>query len=95
VIGVLAFNIGIYAWVAARHDDRRFFAASVYTRVIFFIAVTTFAVLGQAGPRSFSSACRICSAPSGPTLHSRPMHGRAGLRWQARADPALHSRSSW
>jgi hypothetical protein len=50
VIGVLAFNIGIYAWVAARHDDRHFFAASVYTRMVFFGAVTTFAVLGLAGP---------------------------------------------
>jgi hypothetical protein len=50
VIGILAFNIGIYAWVAARHEDRSFFETSVYTRVIFFIAVTTFAVLGLAGP---------------------------------------------
>lgn len=50
VIGVLAFNIGIYAWVAARHDDRSFFAASVYTRAIFFSAVTTLALLDLAHP---------------------------------------------
>lgn len=50
VIGVLAFNIGIYAWVAARHEDHSFFEASVYTRCIFFAMVTTLALLGLASP---------------------------------------------
>jgi hypothetical protein len=48
VIGVLAFNVGIYAWVAA--EDKNFLKASVYTRFIFFVAVTTFAGIGLASP---------------------------------------------
>jgi hypothetical protein len=48
VIGVLAFNVGIYAWVAA--EDKQFLKASVYTRFVFFVAVTTFAVIGLASP---------------------------------------------
>ena len=50
VIGVLAFNIGIYAWSAATHEEKGFLKASVYTRCIFFVAVTTFAVIGLASP---------------------------------------------
>jgi hypothetical protein len=38
------------AWVAARDDNTGFFEASVYARSVFFGAVTTFAVLGLAGP---------------------------------------------
>jgi hypothetical protein len=48
VIGVLAFNVGVYAWVAA--EDKHFLKASVYTRFVFFVAVTTFAVIGLASP---------------------------------------------
>jgi predicted phage tail protein len=48
VIGVLAFNVGIYAWVAA--ENEHFLKASVYTRFVFFVAVTTFAVTGMASP---------------------------------------------
>ena len=50
MMGVIVVNIGLYAWVAARHEDKHFLEASVYTRVIFFVAVTTFAVLGLASP---------------------------------------------
>ncbi len=50
VIGVIAFMIGIYAWVAAKHDIRPFFIASVYTRVTVFVAFTIFAVLGLGSP---------------------------------------------
>lgn len=50
IVGVLAFNIGIYAWSAAAHEDRNFLVASVVTRVVFFAAVTAFAVLGLASP---------------------------------------------
>lgn len=50
VVGVLAFNIGIYAWVAAKHEDKSFFVASVYTRFLVFVAFTTFAVIGLASP---------------------------------------------
>ncbi len=50
VVGVLAFNIGIYAWVAAKHEDKSFFVASVYTRFLVFGAFTTFTVIGLASP---------------------------------------------
>jgi hypothetical protein len=50
VVGVVAFNIGIYAWVASKHEDKSFLEASVYTRFIVFLAFTSFAVLGLASP---------------------------------------------
>jgi hypothetical protein len=50
VVGVIAFNIGIYAWVAAKHEDKSFLVASVYTRFLVFAAFTTFAVIGLASP---------------------------------------------
>jgi hypothetical protein len=50
VVGVLAFMIGIFAWVAARHEDRSFLGASVYTRFLVFVAFTTFVVIGLVSP---------------------------------------------
>lgn len=50
VVGVIAFNIGIYAWVAAKHENKPFLEASVYTRFVVFVAFTTFAVIGLASP---------------------------------------------
>lgn len=50
VVGVLAFNIGLYAWIAAKHDFRPFLVASVYTRFLVFAAFTTFSVIGLAHP---------------------------------------------
>lgn len=48
IIGVLAFNIGVFAWVSA--ENNHFLKASVLTRILFFIAVTTFAAVGLARP---------------------------------------------
>ena len=48
VAGVLAFNIGIYAWIGARH--RPFLEASVYTRALVCAAFVVFALLGLASP---------------------------------------------
>jgi hypothetical protein len=48
VAGVLAFNIGIYAWVGAGH--RPFLEASVYTRALVCAAFVAFALLGLASP---------------------------------------------
>jgi hypothetical protein len=48
VAGVLAFNIGIYAWVGARH--RPFLEASVYTRGLVFAAFLVFALIGLVSP---------------------------------------------
>ncbi len=50
VVGVLAFNIGVYAWVAAKHEDTSFLVASVYTRFLVFVVFMTFAVIGLASP---------------------------------------------
>ncbi|MDL2355567.1 MAG: hypothetical protein QFF03_09950 [Pseudomonadota bacterium] len=50
VVGVTAFMIGVYAWVAAKHENRPFLEASVYTRFVVFVTFTTFAVIGLASP---------------------------------------------
>jgi hypothetical protein len=50
VVGVIAFMIGVYAWVAAKHESKWFLEASVYTRFVVFVAFTTFAVIGLASP---------------------------------------------
>ena len=50
VAGMLAFMIGVYAWVAARHEFKPFLEASVYTRFVVFMAFTTFAVMGLSSP---------------------------------------------
>jgi hypothetical protein len=48
VAGVLAFNIGIYAWIGATH--RPFLEASVYTRALVCAAFVVFALLGLVSP---------------------------------------------
>jgi hypothetical protein len=50
VVGVIAFMIGVYAWVAAKHESKPLLEASVYTRFVVFVAFTTFAVIGLASP---------------------------------------------
>ena len=50
VVGVLAFMIGIYAWVGGRHDHRPFLVASVVTRVLVFAAFTSLVLLDVAPP---------------------------------------------
>lgn len=48
VAGLIAFNLGIYVWVAAHH--RPFLQASVYTRALVFVVLTGFALTGMADP---------------------------------------------
>ena len=50
VVGVTAFMLGVYAWVAAKHENKPFLEASVYTRFAVFAVFTTFAVIGLASP---------------------------------------------
>ncbi len=50
VVGVIAFNLGVYCWVAAKHDNKPFMEASVYTRFLVFVVFTIFALLGLASP---------------------------------------------
>ena len=48
VAGVTAFMLGVYAWIAAKHEFTPFLEASVYVRSVVFLAFTTFAVAGLA-----------------------------------------------
>lgn len=50
VVGLVAFMIGVYAWVAASHEFKPFLVASVYTRFVVFVAFTTFALTGLGSP---------------------------------------------
>jgi hypothetical protein len=47
-VGILAFNIGIYYWFAAQAEATGFFKASVFTRVLVFVACIVFVLLGLA-----------------------------------------------
>jgi hypothetical membrane protein len=48
VVGLLAFNIGVYLWVLANH--RPFLEASVYTRVLVCTVFFIFAITRVADP---------------------------------------------
>ena len=50
VVGLLVFMLGVYVWVAAKHDNRPFLQASVYTRIVVFLVLSAFAFLGLASP---------------------------------------------
>ena len=50
VVGLVAFMIGVYAWVAATHEFTPFLVASVYTRFVVFVAFVAFAALGLGSP---------------------------------------------
>ncbi|MNZ89869.1 hypothetical protein D3C78_1088070 [compost metagenome] len=50
VVGVLAFNIGVYYWFAALSESRPLFLASVYTRALVLASFALFAALGLAAP---------------------------------------------
>jgi hypothetical membrane protein len=48
IVGLLAFNIGVYVWMMANH--RPFLEASVYTRVLVCAVFFIFAITGMADP---------------------------------------------
>jgi hypothetical protein len=50
VVGLIAVNLGVYSWVAAKHENTSFLAASVYTRISVFVAFTIFALIGLVSP---------------------------------------------
>jgi hypothetical protein len=50
VVGVTAFMIGVFAWVAGKHELKPFLEASVYTRSAVFAIFLIFAVMGLASP---------------------------------------------
>jgi len=47
-LGVVVFNLGIYAWTSAGH--RPFLEASVVARVVTFVSFSAFGVLGFTSP---------------------------------------------
>ncbi|WP_325435290.1 hypothetical protein [Pseudomonas nitroreducens] len=50
VVGVLAFNIGVYYLAAARSESRPLFLASVYTRALVLASFAAFALLQLCEP---------------------------------------------
>jgi hypothetical protein len=46
VVGVLALNIGVYYWYAAKCEAKAFFEATVYARGFVFMAFAAFVALG-------------------------------------------------
>jgi hypothetical protein len=50
VVGILAFNIGVYYVYAAKCEAKAFFRASVYTRTLVLVSFAAFAALGLASP---------------------------------------------
>ena len=49
-VGLLAFMLGVHMWIAARHENRPFLEASVYTRVVVFAVLSTFVFLDLGSP---------------------------------------------
>jgi hypothetical protein len=50
VVGVLAFNMGVAYWCAAKCEARVFFLASVFTRSFVLVAFIAFVLTGLARP---------------------------------------------
>jgi hypothetical protein len=50
ILGVIAFNLGVYVWIAAKHENKPFLEASVVTRILAFAAFSTYVVTGLASP---------------------------------------------
>ena len=50
VVGLLAFNIGMYYWYAAKSEARPFFSASVYVRAAVPVVFIAFVALGLVSP---------------------------------------------
>jgi hypothetical protein len=50
VVGLLAFNIGVYYWYAAKSEARPFFVASVFVRAAVPVVFVAFVVLGLVSP---------------------------------------------
>lgn len=50
VVGLLSFNIGAYAWLAAKHEIKVFFTASVWMRTEVFVMLGAMAALDLIPP---------------------------------------------
>jgi hypothetical protein len=95
VVGVLAFMIGIYAWVGGRHHHRPFLVASVATRVLVFASFSAFVLLGIAPPvlALFGVVDLAGALWTGLALRAdaRAQAAGAGLARSAQATPATSS----
>jgi len=50
LVGLLTAILGMYFLYSVRHDDRHFFRATVYARLIFFTGVTSLAIFKLGSP---------------------------------------------
>jgi hypothetical protein len=50
VVGLLAAILGGYFLYSVRYNDRIFYRATIYARLVFFTGVTAFVLFGLAGP---------------------------------------------
>jgi hypothetical protein len=50
VVGLLAVILGGYFLYSVRYEDRVFYRATVYARIVFFAGITVFVLLGLASP---------------------------------------------
>jgi hypothetical protein len=50
VVGLLAAILGMYFFYSVRHDDRHFYRATVFARVIFCMGLIAFALVGLGSP---------------------------------------------
>lgn len=50
LVGLLTAILSLYFLYSVRHDDRHFFRATVFARLIFFAGVASFAILGLGSP---------------------------------------------
>jgi hypothetical protein len=48
VVGVIAFNVGVYYWYAAKCEAKAFFEATVYARGFVLAAFVAFVAMGFA-----------------------------------------------
>ncbi len=50
IVGLLSAILGTYFLYCARHDQRYFFQATVFCRILFSLGLVAFALLGLGGP---------------------------------------------
>jgi len=50
LMGLLTAILGMYFLYSVRYDDRHFFRATIFARLIFFTGVTTLVIFGLASP---------------------------------------------
>jgi hypothetical protein len=50
LVGLLTAILGMYFLYSVRHDDRHFFSATLYARLMFFVGVTLFVIFKLGSP---------------------------------------------